>query len=424
MKELVKLGVIGLGNRGKGLVEHVLVPMCKSENPDVQILAVCDSYDDRAKAVADYIKDQLGITPLCTTDYRDVLEMDELDAVVIASAWESHIQIAIEAMKAGKYVGLEVGGAYSIEELWVLVNTFETTGVHCMLLENCCYGRRELMVLNMVKKGVFGDIVHCSGGYCHDLRSEIAYGEENRHYRLRNYLHRNCDNYPTHELGPIAKILNINNGNRMISLTSTSSISKGLHEYILRQKGPENKLASAVFNQGDVVTTVIRCINGETITITLDTTLPRAYSRGFTVCGTKGRYSEDTDSIFIDGVHNHFEFDWKPQWGNAENYINEYEHPLWKDFLVDIRGGHGGMDWLVFRSFIESVKTNSHPPIDVYDAAALMCISVLSEQSIACGSQPVAIPDFTNGKWINRKFEVENRFSLHTISEDKSARLY
>jgi hypothetical protein len=424
MKKQIKVGLIGLGHRGIGLMEGVLVPMSKSEDSDMQILAVCDLYEDRAHDAAIYIKEQLGISPLCTTDYREVLEMKELDAVVIASAWESHISIAVEAMQARKYVGLEVGGAYSIEDCWSLVRAFESTKTQCMFLENCCYGRREMMVLNMVKQGILGEIVHCSGGYMHDLRSEIAYGEENRHYRLRNYLHRNCDNYPTHELGPIAKILNINNGNRMLSLTSTSSCAKGLHEYIVNEKGADNKLASANFLQGDVVTTVIRCANGQTITITLDTTLPRAYSRGFTVRGTKGGYSEDTDSIFLDGVHNSFDFDWKSQWGNAEKYVEEYEHPLWKDFMNDVRGGHGGMDWLVFRAFVEAVKSNQHPPIDVYDAATLMSISVLSEQSISCGSKPVIIPDFTNGKWLSRRFNSENRFSLHTISEDKTARLY
>ncbi len=424
MKDLIKIGVIGLGERGMGLLQAVLIPMCKAENPDVQVLAVCDLYEDRAAEAARSIKEHLGISPLCTTDYREVIKMGELDAIVIASAWESHILIATEAMKAGKYVGLEVGGAYSVEECWSLVRAFESAGTHCMLLENCCYGRREMMVLNMVKKGVFGEIVHCSGGYFHDLRAQIAYGEENRHYRLRNYLLRNCDNYPTHELGPIAKVLDINNGNRMVSLTSTASCAKGMREYILSAKGKEDKLASAEFLQGDVVTTVIKCAKGQTITLTLDTTLPRGYSRGFTVRGTKGGYFEDTGSVFIDGVHNRYEFDWKSQWGNAEEYAKEYEHPLWKDFLSDVRGGHGGMDWLVFRAFIEAVKNNAPPPIDVYDTATLMSITALSEQSVACGSQPVPIPDFTNGKWVLRRFSGENRFSLHTICEDRSARLY
>lgn len=153
--------------------------------------------------------------------------------------FESHIPIAIAAMKAGKYVAMEVGGAYSLDDCWELVRTSEETGMPCMLLENCCYGRREMMVLNMVKKGIMGDIIHCSGGYCHDLRQEIANGKENRHYRLRNYLNRNCDNYPTHELGPISKVLNINHGNRMVSLISVASRSQGLHDYIVANKGAD-----------------------------------------------------------------------------------------------------------------------------------------------------------------------------------------
>lgn len=421
MKEKIKVGLIGFGQRGKSLLESVLVPMTEK---DVEIRGVCDLYEDRARYAADYVKNAVGREPVCTTDYRDITLMDDLDAVIVMSAWESHIPIAISAMKAGKYVGIEVGGAYSLEDCWALVRTSEGTGMPCMLLENCCYGRREMMLLNMVKQGVMGEVVHCSGGYCHDLRKEIAYGAENRHYRLRNYLNRNCDNYPTHELGPIAKVLQINTGNRMVSLTSAASCAQGLHTYIVKQKGENDPLSHAAFAQGDVVTTTIKCQQGQTITLTLDTTLPRAYSRGFTVRGTKGLYTEDTDSVFLDGVHNSFDANWKKQWGNAAQYEEEYDHPLWKEYKEQVRGGHDGMDWLVFRAFIESVKAGTQPPIDVYDTAALMCISALSEESIACGSKPVAIPDFTNGRWIERHDRVLGKYCLHQICKDDSVSIY
>jgi hypothetical protein len=267
-------------------------------------------------------------------------------------------------------------------------------------MENCCYGKRELMVMNMVRKGLLGDVVHCSGGYLHDLREEVAKGNENRHYRLRNYLNRNCENYPTHELGPIAKILDINNGNRMVSLTSTASCAKGLHEYVIANNGENDVLADKQFAQGDVITTVIKCAQGQTITLVLDTTLPRAYSRGFTVRGTKAAYFEDMDAMFIDGEHNDCEFDAKKIWNNAESYNEKYAHPLWQNY--DPKGGHGGMDYLVFSAFLEAVKTGKKPPIDVYDAAAYMCITALSEESIHLGGAPVAIPDFTRGKWYMR----------------------
>ncbi len=399
MKDRIRIGLIGYGQRGSMLLNGILSAMT---DMDIEIAGVCDAYEDRAKAAADYVRQNVGNTPICTTDYRDLLSVKEIDGILIISAWESHIQIAVDAMRAGKYVGMEVGGAYSIEDCWRLVHTYEATGVPCMLLENCCYGRREMMALRMAEEGVLGEIVHCSGGYCHDLRSEITNGEALRHYRLRNYLNRCCENYPTHELGPIAKILKINHGNRFLSLSSFASCAKGLNTYAAREKGADSPLAKARFVQGDIVTTSIRCAGGETIALTLDTTLPRPYSRGFTVRGTKGMYAEDTDSVFIDGAHNAYDFNWKPQWGNAEKYAERYEHPVWQEYKTHIRGGHDGIDWLVLRAFIESVKSAAEPPIDVYDAAAWMCISVLSEESIALGGAPVAVPDFTGGRWMNR----------------------
>ncbi|MDP4119330.1 MAG: Gfo/Idh/MocA family oxidoreductase, partial [Bacillota bacterium] len=240
MKDKLKIGVIGLGGRGYSLLDLVMLEM-----DDIEVVAVCDKYEDRAKAAADKVKEKRGNTPVCTLNYKDVLAMDEIDAVVIPTSWADHIHIAIEAMKAGKYAASEVGGAYSLDECWELVRTHEETGIPCMMLENCCYGRRELMVLNMVKQGLFGEIVHCEGGYRHDLRDEVSTGKEKRHYRLVNYLNRNCENYPTHELGPIAKVLNINRGNRMLSLNSTSSKSAGLHQYIVDKLGKDNYLADA-----------------------------------------------------------------------------------------------------------------------------------------------------------------------------------
>lgn len=411
MKEVVRLGVIGCGARGAALVNGVLISL---HNEGVQILSVCDHYADRTAEMADKIEKECGTRPVCTDDYRQILAMD-IDAVIISCAWEYHVEIALAAMEAGKYVGMEVGGNFAMEDCWKLVETSEKTGVPCMMLENCCYGKRELMVLNMVKKGVFGDVVACDGGYHHDLREEIAYGEENRHYRLRNYLNRNCENYPTHELGPICKVLNINRGNRMLTLNSVASCSKGMHEYILQKKGAEDKLANARFAQGDVVKTTIRCAGGELITLTLDTTLPRAYSRGFTVRGTKAAYWEDMDAIFLDGKDNGAEFEPKKLWDNAKDYEPAYQHPLWKDYQPT--GGHDGMDYLVLQGFLEAVRKGTQTPIDVYDTAAWMCISTLSEQSIQMGGMPQAIPDFTRGRWMERRDLTELDYSLDTVKE-------
>ncbi len=394
----VKIGMLGFGCRGKGLLKDVIVPNKKAE-----VVAVCDLYEDRTKEAQKIVEELTGKVPFGTQNPSEVIVHPDVEVVVIATAWESHIPLAIECMKAGKRCAMEVGGAYSVEQCWDLVRCSQNTGIETALLENCCFGKRELFVRNMVEMGLFGEIVHCSGGYMHDLRDEVAFGSENRHYRLRNYLNRNCENYPTHELGPIAKVLKINRGNRMVSLTSTASKSAGLHEFILQNKADDAALVNAHFNQGDIVTTVIKCAGGETITLTLDTTLPRYYSRGFTVRGTKGMYEEATDSVFLDSEkHNHFK--WKEHWGNAEEYVKQYEHPIWKKYYEDgVQGSHDGMDWLEFDRYFDAVLENRPFEIDVYDAAAWMSITALSAKSIALGSAPVEIPDFTEGAWITRK---------------------
>lgn len=298
-------------------------------------------------------------------------------------------------LQKGIPVGSEVGGAYTLNECYRLVQAWETTRTPYMLLENCIYGRRERMVLNMVRKGLFGEIMHCAGGYCHDLREEIAGGRENRHYRLNEYLTRNCENYPSHALGPIMRVLDINRSNRMLTLSSTASKAAGLHAYCLAHRAGHPQLCDANFAQGDIVTTVITCSGGQTITLTLDTTLPRPYSRGFTVRGTKGMYQEDNDSVFLNGCHSAFDFAWNRQWGNAEQYAKEYDDPLWAAITEEERAaGHGGMDYLCCRDFFDHLRSNEPMPIDVYDAAAILCITPLSEQSIAAGGQVVEIPCF------------------------------
>jgi predicted dehydrogenase len=396
MKDTITIGLLGCGNRGLSLLKTCILP-----RQDVRVAAVCDVYEDRQEAAADQVIKAGQGRPRKTADYREILAMPEIDGVIIASGWAPHVEISCAAMRAGKYSACEVAGAYSLDDCWRLVHTYEETGTPSMLLENCCYGRYELMVLNMVRQGLFGEIVHCAGGYHHDLRRPLAESRENRHYRLDDYLYRNCENYPTHELGPIAKILDINRGNRMLRLNSMASKAAGLQEFIRsRNKGDPGEAEQRVV-QGDIVTTVITCARGETIVLTLDTTLPRAYSRGFEVRGTRGMFFEDNRSIFLEGEHNSFEFNGRGLWGNADNYFEGYEHPIWQDYLKEgIKGGHDGMDWLEFTAFYNAIRRGEPVPIDVYDMAAWMSITCLSEDSIAAGGAPAAIPDFTNGKWM------------------------
>lgn len=394
----IKVGFVGLGSRGSGLLKHHVAVA-----HGAAVTAVCDPYEDRAQKGAEIVFENLGTRPAVYLDHNDLIKDENVNTVIIASAWESHVEIAVKALRAGKAVALEVGGAYTVEQCHELVAAYEETHAPFMFLENCCFGRREMMVLNMAEQGLLGEIVHCTGGYMHDLRSEITGGIENRHYRLRNYIHRNCENYPTHELGPIAKILHLNHGNRMVTLSSTASKSAGLHQYIM-DKMPDNEfLKNAKFAQGDVITTVIRCAGGETIVLTLDTTLPRYYSRNFGIHGTKGFYEEVTDSIYLDTEENaKHHTDWgKFAYGNAAQFQEEYDHPVWKEYLANgVHGGHGGMDGLEFEIFFDCLRNDKPMPIDVYDAASWMCVTALSELSIQRGGAVVDFPDFTKGKWI------------------------
>ncbi len=392
----IKVGFIGLGGRGQGLLEQVVLAQGE------QVAAVCDVYEDRAQKGAELVEKAGQARPAVFLNYRDVIKSESVNTVIVATAWESHVEIALAAMYAGKAVAIEVGGAYELKDCYNLVEAYEKTGTPFMLLENCCFGRREMMVLNMVRQGLFGEIVHCAGGYLHDIRHEIAYGKEIRHYRLRNYISRNCENYPTHELGPIAKVLDINHGNRMLTLSSTASKAAGLRDYIRANKSDDERLMNQTFAQGDVVTTVIKCARGETITLTLDTTLPRYYSRNFTVWGTKGMYEEATDSVYLDreedAAHH---FDWLASCaGNAKDYEAQYEHPVWRKYIEEgVKGGHDGMDWLEFETFFRCLREDTPMPVDVYDAASWMAVTALSEMSVAKGGAVVDFPDFTDGKW-------------------------
>ena len=398
----VKFGVIGLGHRGFAMLRDVLIPV-----EGVEFVAVCDEYADRAESAAKLVEEKKGKRPaVVTTDYREVLTGGKVDAVYIATSWETHIGIAIDAMRAKVAVALEVGGAYDLRECFDLVAAYEETKTPFMLMENCCFAKEELLATAMARAGKFGEIVHCSGAYGHDLRGEITGGYKNRHYRLRNYRLRCAENYPTHELGPIARLLNINRGNRMVSLTSVASKAAGLRDYI-KDRGEEidPTIRDYEWQQGDIVTTTIRCAGGETIVLTLDTTLPRYYNRAFTVRGTRGMFEAAPYMVYLDGQPEYFDTTrtLREQLGNAAEYEKEFLPPVWKsaDEGAATRS-HGGIDDIEFEVFFDALREGKPMPIDVYDAAAWMCITALSEASIAAGGQAQAIPDFTDGMWTRR----------------------
>ncbi len=386
-----------------------------AQMPDVNIMAVCDVYPDRVKKAQDCIVKCGKKEPLGFTDYHRIFDLKKegLQALFIFTSWQTHIPIALQSLEHGLYTASEVGGATSLQECWDLVRTRERCGVPFMLLENCCYGEEEMMVLRMVREGLFGELVHAEGGYCHALASEICMGEENRHYRLHNFQHRNGELYPTHEIGPISKWLGINRGNRFISLCSMASKQAGLQEWSRIHRGEQDKLAKYRFAEGDVVTTMIKCAGGETVTLTHDCSLYRPYSRRNMLQGTKGIWMEDKHSVAIDGVTK-VESIWDPAcWEDIFKFRDTYGHLLWKKYREgELRGGHGGMDYLVLRGFLEAVRDNTETPIDVYDSVAWMAITPLSEESVAMGGHPVPFPDFTCGKWLTERPYVKGTYCL------------
>lgn len=416
----VRLGFIAVGYRGQSHLEEML------KRTDVEIIAFADP-DPNMMADALKLVEKAG-RPVPAVygngeeDYQRLLQRDDIDAVFVASPWEWHLRHGVDAMKAGKIVGMEVCGAMKLSDCWEFVKTYEETKVPIMMLENVCYRRDVMAVMNMVKTGLFGELVHGQGGYEHDLRgvlfndgnsaynSGVEFGEKGMSeakWRTNHYVNRNGELYPTHGLGPIAALFDINRGNRMLRLTSMASKARGLHKYIEEHPkgGKDHPNAKVKFLQGDVVTTQIQCANGETILLTHDTSLQRPYNLGFRVQGTEGIWQDfgwgdaEQGLIYFEKKMGHTH-----KWDNTKTWMEEYDHPLWKRFSKDAENsGHGGMDFFVDNAFIECIKQNKEFPLDVYDLAAWYAITPLSEKSIKENGKPQEIPDFTKGAWKTRK---------------------
>lgn len=412
-----RLGFIGVGLRGQNHLDLAL------RRSDVEVVAICDVQQRMIDASLALIKKAGKRAPLVVNagpyGYRKLLDNADIDAVIIATPWEWHTVMCLDAMNAKKYVGSEVITGMTIEECWQLVHASERTGMPLMMLENVCYRRDVMAVLNMVRQNIFGEIVHLQGGYQHDLREikfndgkqaqggGVEFGEKGfseAQWRTQHSVHRNGDLYPTHGIGPVAMMIDINRGNRFTELVSYASKARGLHQYVVEHGGENHPNAKVEFKLGDVVTTMIKCANGETILLQHDTNLPRPYSLGFRVQGTKGIWMDLNQSIYIEGQSKKAH-----AWEDTEAWFDKYDHPLWKKYGGDAAGaGHGGMDWFVLNAFIESVKRRIPTPQDVYDAVAWSAITPLSETSIRLGGETVDFPDFTQGKWMYRK----NNFAL------------
>lgn len=418
-KSVVRIGMIAVGYRGQSHLSELL------KRTDVEIVAFADP-DKTMLAMAQKMMREAGKKEVPeysggNHDYKKLLKRNDIDAVIISSPWEWHLEHGVEAMKAGKIVGMEVCGAMTLSDCWEYVKAYETTKVPLMMLENVCYRRDVMAVLNMVKKDMFGELIHGQGGYEHDLRgvlfndgktaynSGVEFGEKGfseAKWRTNHYVNRNGELYPTHGLGPLATMFNLNRGNRMLRLTSMASKSRGLNKYVAEhpQGGADHPNARLAYKQGDIVTTQIRCANGETILLTHDTSLQRPYNLGFRVQGTEGIWQDFGWGDFNQG-HIYFEkkMGHTHMWENTQKWFEEYDHPLWKkNQEAAASAGHGGMDYFVINAFIECIKRNVEFPLDVYDLASWYAITPLSEKSIAENSSSQEIPDFTNGNWKTR----------------------
>lgn len=412
--EKIRIGVVGTGLRGQAHLKTLL------QRSDVTISAICD-VDPRMLEMSKKLFGESGksVPKIYSGDadaYRKLLDPQLVDAVIIATPWELHTPMIIHALESGiKYVATEVVLGVTLEDHFEVVRSAEKNDAQVMMLENACYRRDTLAITNMVRQGLFGELIHMQGGYQHDLRgvkfndgitpynSGAEFGEKGfseAKWRTDHSVNRDGDLYPTHGVGPLAMMLDINRGNRFQSLSSFSTKARGLHDYIVKKGGVNHPNAKVRFKLGDVVTTHIKCANGETILLQHDTNLPRPYSLGFRVQGTGGIWMNINNGIFIEGQSNYDH----EHWDAANEWIEKYDHPLWKRWSKEAYlTGHDGIDFFVIHAFVEAVKQKKPTPMDVYDAASWSAITPLSETSIELGNETVPFPDFTGGKWMGRK---------------------
>lgn len=392
--EVVRVGFVGVGGMGSVHVQNFL-------NIDgVEIKAICDIVEEKVARAQKWVEEAGFPKPTGYSrgpwDFKRMCQEEDLDLVFTATPWEWHVPVCVEAMKNGKHAATEVPAAVTLEECWQLVETAERFKKHCVMMENCCYDRVELMSLNMVRRGLLGEVLHAEAGYLHDLRDVKFSNQGEGLWRRQHSWTRNGNLYPTHGLGPVAQCMNINRGDVFDYLVSMSSPSRGLQLYAREKFGPDSPQARERFALGDVNTSLIKTRLGKTIILIHDTNLPRPYTRIHLIQGTKGILQKWPDRIYVEGrspAH---------RWEDIETYAGEFEHPLWKKLSQMGEGrGHGGMDFIEDYRLVECLRTGTPMDMNVYDAAAWSAVSALSEKSVARNSEPVKFPDFTRGAWKN-----------------------
>lgn len=390
----VRIGFVGVGGMGTHHVQTLL----KIEG--VEIKAICDIREAHAERARQIVEAAGQATPALYTrgerDFERLCAEEDLDLVFTATPWDWHVPVCVAAMRHGKHAATEVPAATTLEECWELVETAERTGKHCVMMENCCYDRAELMCLNMVRQGLLGEVLHGEGGYLHDLRGvKFATSGEGLWRRAWSTKH-DANLYPTHGLGPIAQCMNINRGDRLDYLVSMSGPSSGLQLWQQEHLPPDDPRRDETYALGDVNVALLKTARGRTIYLVHDTNLPRPYSRIHIVQGTRGIFEKWPERVHIEGrspAHT---------WETLEKYA-EYEHPLWKsDLIARADGGHGGMDFLENYRLIACLRDGRPTDMDVYDAASWSAVIELTERSNARRSRPVDFPDFTRGRWRSR----------------------
>lgn len=389
----VRVGFVGVGGMGSAHVQNYL------NIEGVQVRAICDIVPEKVARAQKWVVEAGQPEPTGYSkgprDFERMCATEDLDLVMTATPWEWHVPVCLSAMKNGKHAVTEVPAAMSLDDCWALVETAEKYGKHCQMMENCCYDRIELMTLNLVRKGVLGEVLHAEAGYLHDLRG-VKFSSEGEGLWRRAWSQKlNGNLYPTHGLGPVAQCLNVNRGDAFDFLVSLSSPTRGLHEYAVEKFGPDSPQAREKYVLGDVNTSLIRTKLGKTIILVHDTNLPRPYTRINLVQGTRGIAQKWPDRIYIEGQAA------KPhEWDDFDKFAAEFEHPLWKAIASKGEGrGHGGMDYIEDYRLIQSLRKGEPLDQDVYDAAAWSAVVGASCRSVAGKGKPVALPDFTRGLW-------------------------
>lgn len=393
----VRIGFVGVGGMGSAHIRNLLrIEGC-------EITAVCDINPDAVARVQQWCVEAGQPEPTGYTrgdhDYERLCAEEDLDLVYNATPWRWHVPICLAAMENGKHAAVEVPAAVTVDECWQLVETSERLNLHCVMMENCCYGRTEMLVLNMVRQGVLGDLLHGSCGYLHDLRA-IKFSDNGEGlWRREHSMTRDGNLYPTHGLGPVAQCMNINRGDRLDYLVSMSSPSKGLQNWRDEQLAADDpRRTSEDYVLGDVNSTLIKTVNGLTIHVVHDTNLPRPYDRIHLVQGTKGVVQGYPDRVYVEGLTPGHSF------ADISEVFEQFDHPLWRTVGEQAKGaGHGGMDYLEDYRLVQCLRRGEALDMDVYDAAIWSCISELSERSVADRSRPQDVPDFTRGRWAHRE---------------------